>query len=157
MSKSTQTIALRLENWARWARVPKEQGKSMTAIYCDALRKARTGSIYDEPQVPLPPIDEDDAELIERSVAVMRPDSREFLRRLYVFRATHGFMCRRFGIRHRPMSVFDLHRQRIEQELQNSLDVADRPGNDSRRRPNQRTLRPATKGGTVSKATEDVD
>ena len=92
----------RLLNWGRCQRDRPEQGISATGKFCDALRKSRTGSVYDEPQSSaIVALDPDDAEFVEaawRSASMPTLD-RTMLRYAYVLNYPYKATCRVMGIR----------------------------------------------------------
>jgi hypothetical protein len=114
------TIRDRLENWreaARWG--AGGYGGSCIGSLEGRYRPERP---KDDPDAPprrvRPDPDFDDAEVI--NAAWLRLPRREkfFLKFLYIDNAAIAFICRKFNIRQRPASCFELERVRIEKFIE---------------------------------------
>jgi hypothetical protein len=118
-SVAGKTITERLENWARAMLAIEPHATSTTGIICESMERWHMG---DESNAPnLVPIDDYDAELVNRAIKRLNGFQREILIYLYRWRATPEWICRKMVIKPRPRSVFDLHRHRAEDEVERHL------------------------------------
>lgn len=93
-----EDIDSRLCNWANWCREYPRQGRSITGILCDRARRAALGNVWSGHEVR-DPIDELDAQLIERAMRTLIKPKRDTLKLHYIEGARWQIICRRARVR----------------------------------------------------------
>jgi hypothetical protein len=117
--RGPKTLHERLENWARYMRGGRTYETTITGIICESMRRWHMGD--ESGALTQSDIDEMDGELVHRALLRLNGYQRELLTLLYRWRMPPEIICRKMGIKPRPVSVFDLARHRAEDEVEKHL------------------------------------
>jgi hypothetical protein len=106
------TLDERLNNWARALRGGSGHGDSMIAtIYFPTVPGASVDAT----------LDSEDAQKVELACRRLMPLDRKVLQMHFVWRAHPAFICRRLGLKVRPMSIFDLALAHAKRAIEENL------------------------------------
>lgn len=114
------TLDERLDNWGKANRVggPRPGYCAPWARLADVIANGRQSS-------PLVVYDEQDAERVTRAWRRLDVLHQRLLKALYITNLPVELICRRLGIRQRPMSIFDLELARAKNMLRQHLEKLD--------------------------------
>ena len=93
-------IDARLINWANWlySLDSRKGATSITGIICESMRNAALGNVWSGNHVR-EPVDERDAQIIERAMPHLIKPKRDALKLHYVERTRWQIICRRAHVR----------------------------------------------------------
>lgn len=99
-------IESRIHNWARWCQVHRQPAISITGLICDRMRRSVLGNVWSGHDLR-DPVDDADAQHIERGMRRLLPMHFLMLKMHYVQRLPKHIVCRRLRIRVMPEAYFD--------------------------------------------------